>query len=238
MKQCCIYFFLRLFLQVASQKILEKRKWTLQRKDCNGRLHVISNPWPNVVSSLRSDLSNPPPFLFLRVETPYGRGKFSRSACSPSHRFSPPFSRSVVCAAACVCVCMLCVCFVCMFYVYERTYAGTSVDYIGTCAPRDCRVGGKADIAGGVSKPFRRPCREFSTAWLLVAVGRFVRLPRACGWRYTSAKGYESRGVRVAVASSRKSPNHPDDSCFLLDSSTRSVQFLMPVLLDRTQFIL
>jgi len=34
------------------------------------------------------------------------------------------------------------------------------------------RLGGKADIAGGVSKPFRRPCREFSTAWFLVAVGR------------------------------------------------------------------
>lgn len=39
---------------------------------------------------------------------------------------------------------------------------------------RDCRVGGKADIAGGVSKPFRRPCREFSTAWFSVAVGRPV----------------------------------------------------------------
>lgn len=41
---------------------------------------------------------------------------------------------------------------------------------ISAHAPVDCRVGGKADIAGGVSKPFR-PCREFSTAWFLVAVG-------------------------------------------------------------------
>jgi len=134
-----------------------------------------------------SDPSGPPSFLLLRVETPYGRGKFSWSACSPSRRFSPPFSQSVACAAASVfCVCVyVCVCVCVSAYVFcvcGWTYAGTSVDYIGTCAPRDCRVGGKADIAGGVSKPFRRPCREFSTAWFSVAVGRSVHLPRVCGW--------------------------------------------------------
>lgn len=95
------------------------------------------------------------------------------------------------------------------FRVYGRAYAGTSVDYIGTCAPRDCRVGGKADIAGGVSKPFRRPCREFSTAWFSVAVGRSVhqsprvrlivararRIARACVLR--SRRGNQPSGRQV-----------------------------------------
>lgn len=87
-----------------------------------------------------------------------------QNACSPSRRV-PRLSLAVevVYAAYSVCVCDVRVC------VGGRHKRGL---YRHMRPTRLSRLGGKADIAGGVSKPFRRPCREFSTAWFLVAVGR------------------------------------------------------------------
>lgn len=173
-----------------------------------------------------------PRSFFRRVKTPRGCGKSSPSACSPSHPSSLPTTRTVVAyvhtTRARVCVAYarararvhpvrayLCVV---RARVDGRARTPAQTWIISAHAPVDCRVGGKADIAGGVSKPFR-PCREFSTAWFLVAVGGRSCTPAAArcgttnpgGLRIARAARFGARGCgRVAeISSLREARDRP-----------------------------
>lgn len=83
-----------------------------------------------------------------RVKTSHERGESSQNACSPSRRVLRLSLAVEVVYAAYVRVCVS----VCLS-VFARVHArlrvwvdGTNVDYIGTCAPRDCRVSAEKRI--------------------------------------------------------------------------------------------